>query len=76
MLVLICCNYDGDTYALFNKIETAKDEFDAECANSMNHRVLLVKPEQIGQSFGFGSRGDIFGAEVLFEHVKEEDSDY
>ena len=73
MLVLICCNYDGDTYALFNKIETAKDEFDTECANSMNHRVLLVKPEQIGQSFGFGSRGEVFGAEIIFEFDREDE---
>ena len=73
MLVLICCNYDGDTYNLFNKIETAKDEFDSECANSMNHKVLLVKPDQIGEPFGFGSRGEFFGGEIIFEFDREEE---
>lgn len=71
MFLLICCNYDGDTYNLFNKIETAKSEFETECENSMNHKVLLVKPDQLGEPFGFGSRGEVFGAEVIFEFERE-----
>lgn len=76
MFLLINCNYDGDTYALFNDIASAKEAFDESCADSWNHRIVLVRPERDAKLFGFGSRGEIFGAEVLFEHVKEEDSDY
>ena len=71
MLVLICCSYDGDRYNLFNKLETAKDEFDSACASGFYHKVLLVKPDSIGEEFGFGTRGDFFGGEIFFEFEEE-----
>ena len=72
MLVLINCNFDGDTYALFNKMETAMDAFKASCESGWYYKVYLVKPNSIGEEFGFGSRGDIFGAEVIEEFDLEE----
>ena len=72
MFVLINCSYDGDTYNLFNKIETAREEFDAACNSGFYYKVLLVKPDSIGQEFGFGSRGDFFGAELIFEFEEED----
>jgi hypothetical protein len=72
MLVLINCSFDGDTYALFNKMENAMDAFKASCESGFYHRVYLVKPNSIGEEFGFGSRGDIFGAEVIEEFDLEE----
>lgn len=72
MFLLINCNHDGDTYNLFNKIEDSKEEFEVSCADERNHRVVLVKLDSLGQEFGFGSRGEIFGAEVIFEYDNEE----
>ena len=72
MFLLINFNHDVDTYNLFNKIEDAKEEFEVSCADERNHRVVLVKLDSLGQEFGFGSRGEIFGAEVIFEYDNEE----
>jgi hypothetical protein len=38
-----------------------------ESTDGFNHKVILVKPNSIGEDFGFGSRGEIFGAEVIQE---------
>lgn len=75
MLVLINCNFDGDTYALFNKVDQAKDAFKASVESGWNHKVLLVKPNEIGEDFGFGSRGDVFGAEIIEEWNSDDDED-
>jgi hypothetical protein len=66
MYVLINCNWDGDYYAIFNKLESAMEAF-KESTDGFNHKVILVKPNEIGEDFGFGSRGEIFGAEVIQE---------
>ena len=66
MLVLINCNYDGDTFAIFNDLETAMPAFKESCENAFNHKVYLVKPK-LNEDFGF-SRGDVFGAEIIEEH--------
>ena len=73
MFVLINCSFDGDTYAIFNKIENAMIAFKDSCKDNMNHHVYLVKPEAFGETFGFGNWGDIFGAEVIEEFTLEEE---
>jgi hypothetical protein len=72
MFLLINCNYDGDSYSIFDKIETAMEAFNESCEEESNHRVYLVKPE-IGETFGFGSRGEIFGAEIIEEYDEDDD---
>ena len=32
----------------------------------------IVKPNEFGETFGFGSWGDIFGAEVIAEFIVDE----
>lgn len=73
MIVLINCNFDGDSYAIFNKMESAMDAFKASCESGFNHKVYLVKPDSLGEEFGFGSRGEIYGAEVINEWSDDDD---
>jgi hypothetical protein len=70
MFVLINCSYDGDTYAIFNEIENAMVAFEDSSNCGLFHQVVLVKPNP-GETFGFGSRGDFFGGEVIEEFMEE-----
>jgi hypothetical protein len=72
MFVLINCSNDGDTYAIFNEIENARIAFEDSCKDDSNHHVYIVKPNEFGETFGFGSWGDIFGAEVIAEFIVDE----
>ena len=71
MFLLVNCNVDGDTYQIFNDATEAKSAFDKECEGIFTERVVLLEPNKNGERFGFGSRGNIFGAEVVFEFENE-----
>ena len=65
--ILINCSSDGDTYQLFNTRKEGEKAFRAsrkERADDIN-QILLLRPETVGAPFGFGARGDIFGAKVI-----------
>lgn len=70
MYVLINCSYDGDSYQLFNEVEEGVEAFNESMESGFNHLVYLLEPV-VGKSFGFGSRGDIFGAEIILEWREE-----
>lgn len=75
MFVLINCSYDGDSYQLFTNVEDGVNEFNNSMESDYYHAVYLLKPEvtSIGtSSFGFGSRGDVFGAETILEWTAED----
>ena len=72
MLVLINRSHNGDTFNLFNKMETAIKEFYAACDSGLYYRGLLVKPDSIEQEFGFDSNGEFFGAEIIFEFEQDD----
>jgi hypothetical protein len=73
MLILIMCNYDGDTYQLSDNLEVLKKKFDREKECKFCSRLILakVKPDV---EFGFGSQGDFFAEEVI-EEWDENDED-
>jgi hypothetical protein len=73
MLILIMCNYDGDTYRLSDNLEVLKKKFDREKESKFCSRLILakVKPDV---EFGFGSQGDFFAEEVI-EEWDENDED-
>jgi len=75
MYVLINCSYDGDTYQLFTDVDVAVIEFNESMESDYYYAVYLLKPEMsaIGSlSFGFGSRGDVFGADTILEWRAED----
>ena len=72
MLILIMCNYDGDTYQLSDNLEVLKKKFDREKESKFYNRLILakVKPDV---PFGFGSQGDFFADEVIDEWDENDD---
>jgi len=66
MLILIMCNYDGDTYQLSDNLEVLKKKFDREKESKFCSRLILAKVKQ-DVEFGFGSQGDFFAEEVIEE---------
>ena len=71
MYVLINCSYDGDTYQLFTDRERASGAFTESLDIRSYHALYLLEVEP-NQEFGFGSRGEVFGAEILEEWQEEE----
>jgi hypothetical protein len=67
MFLLVNCSSDGDTYQIFQSVEEAKEVFEKECDNMFSERVVLLEPNSEGRGFGFGSQGDVFGAEVILD---------
>lgn len=63
---------DGDRIKLFNDIAEAKDSFDEVSASRDSDRVVLAEVTP-GETFGFGTMGDFFGGDVVFEHWADED---
>jgi hypothetical protein len=73
MLVLINCSYDGDSYRIFENHENANEAFLESCESGSYHRVYLVEPDYPESTFGFGSYGDVFGANIVEFFVSEEE---
>ena len=71
MYLLINCDYDGDTYALFPQLDRAQAAFEESCKSGFYHHVYLLEPPLTGDDFGFGARGDLFGAHVIEEFEME-----
>lgn len=71
MYVLINCSFDGDTYQIFTDREKAGHAFEDSLDIRRYHSLYLLEVEP-DQEFGFGSRGEIYGAEVLEEWHEEE----
>jgi hypothetical protein len=66
MYILINFNEDGDSYNFFTDLEKARTAFNDSKYNAAvcNYTVFLLKI-QPGVEFGFGSRGEVYGAEVI-----------
>jgi hypothetical protein len=75
MLILIMCNYDGDTYQLSDNLEVLKKKFDREKESKFcPNRLILAKVKQ-DVEFGFGSQGDFFAEEVIEEWDENDEDD-
>ena len=74
MLILIMCNYDGDTYQLSDNLEVLKKKFDREKESKFCNRLILAKVKQ-DVEFGFGSQGDFFADEVIQEWDENDEDD-
>ena len=63
--VIINTNPDGDTYIFHTDFESANSEYETavECLDEESG-CYLAKVTQ-GRSFGFGSRADFFGGELI-----------
>lgn len=61
---------DGDSYALFNTLEEAKEEFEikVETFKEFEEMSLVLGEVTNPKDFGFGARGDVFGMEVIESH--------
>lgn len=76
MYIIFNLNPDGDTYSLHGKLEDARYNFDKkveEFTQAVNNReevgwddykTLLCKITNFSD-FGFGSRGDVYGMEII-----------
>lgn len=66
MYILINFNEDGDSYNFFTDLEKARTAFNDSKYNAAvcNYTVFLLKI-QPGVEFGFGNRGELYGAEVI-----------
>jgi hypothetical protein len=71
MYAIINCSYDGDNYQLFSELSSAQAQFNDSLEVRAYHAVYLLGV-QVGVEFGFGNRGEIYGAEILEEWVAEE----
>lgn len=66
MFVILTLNHDGDSYLFSNSLENAKKAFDEACEEEFSFKVILCKPT-LDVMFGFGTRGDLYGCEVIEE---------
>lgn len=65
MFIVINASSDGDSYSIHATEEAARQAFDEFNENaSADDTVYLAKIDN-PKYFGFGARGDMFGAEVL-----------
>lgn len=63
---------DGDNYELHTELKEAKESFDErKQSGSLWSEGTLYLVEVKGKKFGFGASGDIYGADVIEEHVFE-----
>ncbi len=80
LLFLLLASFDGDQYQFFNEedLEKATEAFNTGKEQSgsigMWNSVTLMKVEP-GTFFGTGSRGDLFGAEILLEYNVDDEDD-
>ena len=71
MYAIINLNHDGDSYFLTENLDKAQAEFDACINENYNFKVILCGPTLEG-TFGFGSRGDLYGATIIKEWERED----
>jgi hypothetical protein len=72
MYVIINLNHDGDSYFLTENLDKAQAEFNECCKEEeYNFKVILCRPTLEG-TFGFGSRGELYGAEIIEEWWRED----
>ena len=74
MLILIMCQYDGDTYQLSDNLEVLKKKFDREKESKFCSHLILAKVK-LDVEFGFGTQGDFFAEEVIEEWDEMSDDD-
>ncbi len=70
--VIIEANPDGDSYEIHNQLEEAKKSFEERKSTSSiwaEGTIYLVEVKD--KKFGFGSMGDIYGADVIEQHELE-----
>jgi len=72
MYILINCSFDGDQYKLVQNLEEGKNAFKESIDTGFFHNIYLLEVE-VDNDFGFGSRGDVFGAKVIEEWISEEE---
>jgi hypothetical protein len=70
MFILIEYSYDASSTTLFSDIVKANDAFDKACEDpGFNLGIYLIKPTE-GVPFGFDTRDQFVGAEVIRERSK------
>jgi hypothetical protein len=75
MFILIEYSYDASSTTLFSDIVKATDAFNKACKDpGFNLSVYLIKPTE-GVSFGFDTRDQLVGAEVIQEFINLEFED-
>lgn len=75
MFILIEYSYDASSTTLFSDIVKATDAFNKACEDpGFNLSIYLIKPTE-GVSFGFDTRDQLVGAEVIQEFINLEFED-
>jgi hypothetical protein len=72
MFILIEYSYDENITTLFSDIVKATDAFNEACEESSSSLGIYLVIATEGVPFGFGSRDDIFGAEVIQQFINED----
>ena len=72
MYVIIVNTFDGNSFNLFTNKDAAIAEFKQLADDPYPISVYLVKPDNLEKEFGFGSMGDIYGAEIIMQRTEEE----
>jgi len=71
LYVVIMMTEDGDSYNIHVDLDTAEKNFMEESEKDFYTQVYLLKTTP-GTEFGFGSYGDVYGAEIIQETVDAE----
>jgi hypothetical protein len=72
--ILINQSYDGDSYKLYPHTEEglAQAKEDLESGKEDNYSIVIAEVET-GRGFGWGNRGELYGAEVIEERINEDE---
>ncbi len=71
--MIIEADSDGDSYEIHKELQKAKESFEErKKSNTFWGEGTIYLIEVKDKKFGFGSRGDMFGAEVIESHTFEE----
>lgn len=70
MFIVFLVDPDGDSYSLFNTLEEAKEEFKTQVETFQEFEEMQVIIAEITnpKDFGFGTRDEVFGMEVIESH--------
>lgn len=71
MFLLLKISPDGDSFELFTKKSDSIYAFSEACNLDFFERIYLVKPDSVGEEFGFSRDGEMYGCEVISSWEKD-----
>ena len=71
--MLINCDPDGDSYEIYDNLKEGKESFNEKKKDPPVFGDIIIYLIEVKnpRDFGFGSRGDMCGAEIILEYNSE-----